>query len=97
MKKALLMIRGAAALTAALVIIGSHGAVAAPAEPALGFYPASGRTCLVKFRSDAAGQANSALQGNLRTMEKDWVVLTTEKGDVYIPMQAVLLVQANPK
>src|SRR5437868_2851670 len=98
MKKTFLMLCGAAGLTVALVLFGSHGALAATDVTAPRFWPAAGTTCLVKFRLDAVGQIgqtglplnpvpNASLQGKLRAMEKDWVVLTTDKGDVYIPMR----------
>jgi len=109
MKRTLLMMVGAAALTVALVLTGSRGAVAAPDAARLGFYPAPGTTCLVQIRSDALGQtgpsaslpltanANSTLRGKLKAMDNEWVVLTTDRGEVFIPMRVVLLVQPNPK
>jgi hypothetical protein len=108
MKRTLLIMGCLAALTAVLALIGLPRTVAAadPRPSALA-YPTPGTPCLVQIRPDALGQAapsaamplnvNGSLRGSFKGMDNEWVVITTDKGEVFIPMRAVLLVQANPK
>ena len=108
MNKKLLIIGCAAVLTAVLTITSANRAVAASQfNPS--FYPRSGTSVTVQFKADAVGQQPSpggpalnplpgnSLQGKLKAMDLDWIVLNTDKGDVFIPRGVVLLVRVSEK